>query len=201
MDPSVLDDAYLFWFGDLAGPDDDPPADVSQRWFRQSEAFDDEVREAFAAHIEAVAGTAWDLPALSRRQQVGLVIFLDQFPRNLYRETGEAFAYDARARAIARTLVAGGTARFFPVERTFLYMPLMHSEDIHDQDRCAALFAAEAVAAEGEAAERFRSYLDYAFRHRDLIRRFGRFPHRNAVLGRESTAEEAKFLAEKGRGY
>ncbi len=200
MDAAILREAHRFWFGDLTGPDD-YPHDKSDTWFKVTEATDQAIRDRFAADLDEAHVADWNLAALAREEQIGLAIYLDQFPRNLFRDSGRAFAYDERARAVAQALIDGGTDRFYPVERSFLFMPLMHSEDIRDQDHCVALFAHEALTGKGDAVERARSNLDYAFWHRDLIRKFGRFPHRNAALGRDSTEAEAKHLAEKGRGY
>jgi uncharacterized protein (DUF924 family) len=133
-------------------------------------------------------------------EQVGLVILLDQFPRQIHRDSGDAFAYDAKALSIARRLLAAGPDRFWPVERTFVALPFEHSEDIADQDYAVLLFAAEAVAAPADARDGLRMALDFATKHRDIIRKFGRFPHRNAALGRESTPEEVEFL-KGGRGF
>ncbi|MBN9025319.1 MAG: DUF924 domain-containing protein [Rhizobiales bacterium] len=131
---------------------------------------------------------------------IGFVLFLDQFPRNLFRDDGRAFAYDARARAAVRRLIAGGVERFAPIERVFLYLPFEHSEELADQDLSVSLY--EALLAEVPEADKedYQSFVGYAEKHRDLIRRFGRFPHRNADLGRASTPEEIEFLKD-GRGY
>jgi len=200
MDASILDAAHRFWFGDLSGPFH-WPEDKAPTWFKVSEETDGAIRAQFGGDLDAVAANDWDLEALTRTQQVGLVVYLDQFPRNLFRGSGQSFAYDATARRHADALIAGGLDRFHVVERTFLLMPLMHSEDIRDQDRCAMLFADQALKAPDDLVERLRGNLDFAFMHRALIRKFGRFPHRNADLGRESTEEEKKHLDEKGRGY
>jgi uncharacterized protein (DUF924 family) len=132
---------------------------------------------------------------------MGLVILLDQFPRNIFRTSGESFAYDAKARTIARLLITLGRERFHRAERCFLYLPFEHSEDIGDQDLGVFLFAEDALSAPESWKDRSRLYLDFATKHRDLIRKFGRFPHRNQMLGRDSTAEEEAFLAANGRGY
>jgi uncharacterized protein (DUF924 family) len=128
------------------------------------------------------------------------VILLDQFPRNIFRTSGEAFACDGKARDLARRLIDGRN-RFHRVERSFLFLPFEHSEEAADQDLSVFLFAEDAVSAPESWTGTSRIYLDYAAKHRDLIRKFGRFPHRNAVLGRPSTPEEEAFLKEHGRGY
>jgi uncharacterized protein (DUF924 family) len=200
MDTAILRDIHRYWFGDLHSPDDFPKA-KSEIWFRQSDATDDYIRETFGRYIPEAAREQWDLALLSREEQVALVVLLDQFPRNIFRNSGEAFAYDARAREIARALIAGGWNGFYWIERTFLCTPFEHSEDIAEQDYSVLHAAGLAVSAPAALTGYFRDILDYATKHRDLIRKFGRFPHRNAVLGRPSTPEEEAFLKEHGRGY
>ncbi len=198
--PADLDAIHLFWFGELSGPE----AEVGERmraWFARDDAFDAAIRERFGAMIAPAAEASWDLAALSRTQQVGLVILLDQFPRNVFRSSAESFAYDAKARAVAGELIASGIDRFYLAERMFLLLPEMHSEDIDDQDRCVLRFAEEVVKAPTNWKGGFRNGLDFAIKHRDLIVKFGRFPHRNEALGRETTADEAAFLSENGRGF
>jgi uncharacterized protein (DUF924 family) len=199
MNPAVLDDVHAFWFGALDGPE--ATSDRWEQWFQQNDDFDRTIREQFGEAMIGAAAAAWKLDDLTRTQQVGLVILLDQFPRNIHRSDGSAFAYDATARRHAEKLIAGGVDRFFLVERPFLFLPLMHSEAVADQDRCVLLLASEALRAPEEWTETFRLNLDFATKHRDLIRKFGRFPHRNAMLGRATTEEEAAFLAEHGRGF
>jgi len=169
-------------------------------WFRPTEEVDRHIGDTFGKYLEAAKMTEWDVDNLSRTEQVGLVLLLDQFPRHIFRTSGDAFAYDAKALSIARRLVAGGFERFYPVERTFVALPFEHSEDLADQDYSTLLFAAEAVAAPLQAKDGLRAALDFATKHRDIIRKFGRFPHRNVVLGRESTPEEIEFL-KGGRGF
>lgn len=200
MDSKLLGEVHAFWFGRLAGQHD-YPKDKSELWFEQSDETDGAIRTTFGSHIAEAARTEWDLDALTREEQVGLVVLLDQFPRNIFRTSGDSFAYDAAARAIARRLVERDRERFFMIERAFLYLPFEHSEDIADQDYSVFLTAEAAVAAPEGLKATFRNFLDYATRHRDLIVRFGRFPHRNQLLGRRSTPEEEAFLAEHGRGF
>ncbi len=195
----VLRDVHRYWFGDLASPTDQS-ADKAQMWFRQSDETDAHIRKAYGQYIARAAAIDWDLGALGREEQAGLVILLDQFPRNIHRTTGEAFACDAKARGIARKLLAGGLDRFWLYEQTFICLPFEHSEDIADQDLSVMLYAKMAVEAPEAWQANKREVTDYATKHRDIIRKFGRFPHRNAVLGRESTPEEIEFL-KGGRGY
>jgi uncharacterized protein (DUF924 family) len=200
LDKSILRDIHRFWFGELRSPDDHRE-ERTAIWYEQSDETDREIREKFARFIPEAAATAWEVGGLSREEGVALVVLLDQFPRNLFRSSGDAFAYDSRAREIARALLATGFGRFFWVERIALVLPFEHSEEVGDQDYAVLLSAELAVGAPENLRELCRGTLDYATRHRDIIRKFGRFPHRNALLGRESAAEEAVFLAEKGRGW
>lgn len=175
---------------------DDPPAAVVQfwreagprRWFRQDDAFDALFRSRFLrAHQEAAAGrlACWQESA---EGALALVLLLDQFPRNAFRGTPRMYATDALARAAAAAAIAAEHDRHVDAQlRQFFYLPFMHSEELADLDRCCALM--QPLAGEN---------LRYARHHRDIVARFGRFPHRNAVLGRESTPEEERFLAESG---
>jgi uncharacterized protein (DUF924 family) len=156
-----------------------------ERWYERNDAFDAEVRRRFLALWQkAVAGelAIWET---SDDGALALVIVLDQFPRNMFRGTPQAFASDALARDVARRAIERGTdRRIDPVLLEFLYMPFMHSEHLPDQLHCVALFENT-----GNTEN-----LDYARQHADIIRRFGRFPHRNRLLGRDTTAEEQAFL-------
>jgi uncharacterized protein (DUF924 family) len=161
----------------------------SDKWFTKDDAFDSEVRARFLSTYEAAV--RGDLDAWERTADgaLALVIVLDQFPRNMFRGEARTFAADARALAVADRAIARGFDHQVASElRAFLYMPFMHSERLADQERCIALFRA--------ADDEFS--LGYALQHADVIRRFGRFPHRNAVLGRTSTPEERAFLESGG---
>jgi uncharacterized protein (DUF924 family) len=199
MDRDVLDAIHAYWFGD---PPESPASEARVKtWFQPTPEIDAHIRETWGRYLDEAQATDWEMDALSRRQQVGLVILLDQFPRQIHRDSGKAFAYDPKARQIAAELVANGKWRDFPIaEQTFLFLPLEHSENIADQDLAVMYFAEYAVAAPEAAKAGVRNALDYATKHRDIIRKFGRFPHRNAALGRASTPEEVEFL-KGGRGF
>jgi uncharacterized protein (DUF924 family) len=171
-----------FWF---AGREHDP------RWFTKSDAFDHEVRARFLPlYEEAAAGrlAAW---LGSPREALALVVLLDQFPRNMFRGDARAFAADSLAREAARTIRAHGWDRAMAqTEQLFAYLPFEHSEALADQ-----LLACSLMQDFGE------EQLRYAVRHREIIERFGRFPHRNAALGRASTPEEIEFLRLPGSGF
>jgi uncharacterized protein (DUF924 family) len=180
-------DVLTFWFGS------DPSARRAV-WFEMDVAFDAACADLKAARNAAKAG-AFDHWAATARGGLALLILLDQVSRNLYRGAAEAFAADAKARAIAHAMLARGFDRTLtPVERIFVYLPFEHAEDLADQDLSVRLFAARDAVGDGQT-------VDYAERHREVIRRFGRFPHRNAALGRVSTAEEEAYLAEPDDGF
>ena len=184
-DAEVLD----FWFGA-------EPLATRAEWFRKDEAFDARIRARFGGLVDDAIDGRLPLPD-GAEAVLARLILLDQFPRNLFRGQARAFAGDATARALALGLIdAGGERVLHPLQRWFVYLPLEHAEDLALQDRSCALFAALAAEAPG-----FDSALDYAERHRDVIRRFGRFPHRNAALGRASTDEERAYLATPGSGF
>ena len=166
-------------------------------WFRKDDAFDAAIREHFGAEIEAALGgtpgEGSDEALLAR------ILLLDQFTRNIYRNTPRAFAGDAQAKALAETPVtAGRDKNLTPWQRWFAYLPFEHGESLLDQERSVALFSALAREMRHEA---FDSALDYAVRHRQVIVRFGRFPHRNVILGRASTAGEIEFLKQPGSSF
>ena len=178
-------DVLRFWL-DEVGP---------KGWFIADDGVDQICRNRFGALVEeALAGglTEWEAEAQSA---LALLIVLDQFPRNLFRGEARAFAGDARALAVAARAIESGFDWATPLpERSFFYTPYEHSEDLADQERSVALFEERAQDDPNGA-----NWLHHVKLHRDLIRRFGRFPHRNAVLGRESTPEEEEHLS--GGGY
>lgn len=199
MGTGWLNDIHHYWFGELNSPTDFPTERVPM-WFRPTEEIDNQIRDAYARDLDEAAATDWDLATLSRREQVALVVLLDQFPRHIFRTTGQSFAYDAKVLAIARSLVEGGIDRFFWAERFFLSVVFEHVEDVALQDYSVLFHAELAVTAPDSLKGPFRRALDQATKHRDVIRKFGRFPHRNALLGRESTPDELEFL-KGGRGF
>lgn len=158
-----------------------------KKWFEKDEAFDRDFRERFLAlHERAAAGELDEDWGEEPRAALALVILLDQFPRNAFRGSARAFATDAHARRVAdRAIAAGFESQVPSALRFFFAMPFEHSESLADQDRSIAL-------------QRGLGTLEWAEKHREIIARFGRFPHRNAVLGRESSDEERAFLASGG---
>jgi uncharacterized protein (DUF924 family) len=188
-------DAVLgFWFG---APDDPQRDQPRTQWFVKDAAFDAQIRERFGTTIErALAGELahWSATTPGALAQI---LVLDQFTRNVFRGSARAFAGDSRALAAAQALVAAGQDRALPgVQRQFVYLPFEHAEDLAMQHECLRLFA---------QLERDEPALDgllsWAQRHCEIIERFGRFPHRNAALGRASTAEESAFLQQPGSSF
>ena len=181
--PTTPQDLLTFWHD--AGYD---------RWFGRDDAFDARCRSDFLDAHFAAARRELDHWMDTAEGALALTILLDQIPRNVFRNTGHAFATDSLARHYAgRAIDRGDDLAVQPLLRPFFYMPFEHSEAMADQERSVAL----ASTLEGESG---RAYLDYARRHRDVIARFGRFPHRNTVLGRESTREEQAYL-DAGGGF
>ena len=181
----TVDDILAFWF-DECTPED---------WFTKNTDFDVRVAQRFGGTYDAAIGGAlndWQETPLG---VLALVIVLDQFPRNIFRDSEKSFASDAKALGVTRAALARSDdtdSAFTDHHRQFLYLPLMHSENEEDQRECVRL-----------AEERTENELlrDFARQHLIVIERFGRFPHRNAILGRESTAEELEFLKQEGSSF
>ncbi len=191
--PISIDEVLDFWF---LAPGSAGHGAMRVEWFRKDAQFDALIKARFGVLIEqAGAGHLqhWQGPSgvLAR------ILLLDQFTRNVYRDTPQAFGGDALALALAQDLVAaGGNFALSPVQRAFVYLPFEHAEDAALQQQAVALFTAlcsEAPALSG--------MLDFARRHLDVITRFGRFPHRNRILGRSSTPQEQQFLLEPGSSF
>jgi uncharacterized protein (DUF924 family) len=188
-------DVLDFWFG---APGSAGHEEQRAEWFRKDERFDAGIRERFGDLIaKAVAGGLRDWDEEGPQGLLARIIVLDQFTRNARRDTPAAFEGDLLALAAARKLVESGADRELnPVQRQFAYMPFEHAEDARCQEQSVELFTALAREHEG-----FASALDYAHRHRGVIARFGRFPHRNPILGRASTPDEIEFLRQPGSGF
>jgi uncharacterized protein (DUF924 family) len=178
-----------FWFGEGADY-----GKAHKRWFEKDPAFDAEVTRRFSGVLEKQTRSRdW---LAEPRACLARILVLDQFPRHIYRGTARAFSSDELAREAANRLLAQGWDRdLLPVERMFAYLPFQHSESLADQERSCELY--EALKSFPEVADSHR----YALAHRGIIRRFGRFPHRNAALGRASTPEEIEFLKLPGSSF
>jgi uncharacterized protein (DUF924 family) len=181
-----------FWFGAPGTPEHGTVRDF---WFRKSQATDAAIRARFGADVESALAGRREAWAATPRGALALILLLDQFTRNIFRDTPRAFAGDAQALALARRLVQQGDDRtLVPVERWFAYLPFEHAESLDAQRESLRLFGA--LASEGLAEP-----LAWAQKHYDVIARFGRFPHRNAILGRVSSAEELEFLQQPGSRF
>ena len=176
------EDVLDFWLIDCSEDD----------WFKKSDAFDAKLRDRFGATLAAAAEGRLDDWADTPDGRLALILLLDQMSRNLFRDDPRAFANDPAALALARRAIAEGDhVGVSRDRRLFLYLPFEHSESRADQEMCMALFTAL-----GDD-----ELLDFARRHMEIVDRFGRFPHRNETLGRESTAEEIAFLKEPGSSF
>ena len=189
---SRSDEILFFWFGE---PRDDKVYydEWHARWFNANPQFDQEVRDRFTDDYQQASTQKLAAWREELRSGLALVLLLDQFPRNMFRGTPQAFATAALARDVATHLIQTGFDRLLlPIERAFVYMPFMHSETLADQRSSVTLF--QQLAQERE----YLSFVTYAIKHREVIERFGRFPHRNVILSRVSTPEETEFLSQRG---
>ena len=175
-------DIVSYWFSDETRP----------KWFEGGPDFDEELRRRYAGAWEEARQDAFDHWTATPEGVLALVILLDQIPRNIHRGTPAAFSTDPQARHWAKWAVEQGMdQRLGQEQRQFLYLPFMHSEMLEDQEEGMALYTALGL----------EMQLDYMRRHRDIIARFGRFPHRNDILGRASTPEEIEFLTQPGSRF
>ncbi len=188
-------DVLDFWFLPVGAPGH---GQQRMEWFRKDDAFDSTITERFGPLIDvAVAGGLREWDEEGPRGALARILLLDQFTRNTRRGTPASFGGDPLALAAAKRLVDSGADQgLTPVERAFAYLPFEHAEDAGLQERSVALFTALA-----QLDPALEGMLDYAHKHRGVIARFGRFPHRNPILGRSSTPEEAEYLSQPGAGF
>jgi uncharacterized protein (DUF924 family) len=195
-----LAQVHRYWFDD-SDSDLEVIARKGKIWFGKDELVDRYIRDRFSDLIESAAHRQIETAGLKPQLRLAVILLLDQFTRNIYRNDPRSFASDPLARTMARDLLACSAERLRPIEKVFLYLPLEHSEDLVDQEDSVALFYQLHDSAAENLREAFGGFLDYALRHRDIIARFGRFPHRNKILGRNSTAEEIEFLSQPGSSF
>jgi uncharacterized protein (DUF924 family) len=194
---AVLD----FWFGGLDASGRAAES-ARKRWWQKDAAFDRQIRERFGPLHAVLLGGAFPEWRREPRSVVAYVIVLDQFSRNMYRDSAGMYVSDELALQAAFEAIALGFDQDLPLDlRVFLYMPLMHSERVEVQRRCVQLFSELVQEVVGEAREAIAGNLHYAEQHLVIVERFGRFPHRNALLGRTSTPEEIEFLKEPGSSF
>lgn len=190
--PSEPQEVLDFWFG---REDEEKYGEFRDEWFQKDEEFDRQVRERFLEDYERAARGEYDGWREEPESCLALVILLDQFPRNLFRDDPKTHATDDKALGVSHEAVRDGLdQKLQPFQRHFLYVPFMHSEDLEDQQRSVALF--QRLAEEGGP-----DVTGFAEGHRDIVARFGRFPHRNEVVGRRTTPEEAEFLEQPGSSF
>jgi uncharacterized protein (DUF924 family) len=184
-----------YWLGPEAGRDAVDQV-TSEKWFAKSADTDRYIAEQYGADVDAAGRGELDAWCTTPRGRLALVILLDQLTRNIHRDSGAMYRHDDKALALAKEGIARGEDRLLRAgERSFLYMPLMHSEALADQQLSCALFTQ--LAADAPHIDNRR----WAVAHHDIIARFGRFPHRNALLGRTSTADEIEFLKQEGSSF
>lgn len=197
----TFDSIHGFWFG--TNRDDAAVAQQqSSLWWSKNSASDAEIGRRFKDRVEAAGSGDLAEWAESPVKLLTLILLTDQFPRNIYRNTPRAFHFDPLARNLClRGLERGMDKTLRPVERVFFYLPLEHSESIEHQEQSVQLYTRLFQEVPLDQVDLFRGYLTFALRHRRIISRFGRFPHRNTILGRVSTPEEETFLQEPGSSF
>lgn len=195
------DSIRSFWFG--ANPDDAAVAQQNSKlWWSKSEDIDRQIRERFENQVTLAAAHGLDDWSESATGLLSLLLLTDQFPRNIYRNSPQAFQFDPLAQNWCRAGLDRGLDRQLrPIERVFFYLPLEHAESVPLQALSVQLFTRLYQEVPSEHMDIFRGYLMFALRHRRIIDRFGRFPHRNEILGRQSTPEEIAFLLEPGSSF
>ena len=190
-----------FWFGDKL----DTVEAIIERsavWYVTDSSFDEQIRERFGELLSLAQQGQLSDWLKEPRSCLALVVVLDQFPRNLYRESPRSFVFDRMALQVAVNAIDRGfDLELAPIESTFLYLPFEHDEDIESQNRCVSLFQGLVNRSPSELRRQFESSLSFAVRHRDVIERFGRFPHRNRLLARRSTEEELRYLESGGETF
>lgn len=198
---SEIETILDYWFG--SGSDATEISKEKRRlWWDADPAIDAEIRTRFADLVEAAGRNELADWAQTPRGLLALILLTDQFPRNIFRKTPMAFAFDAAARAYCRHGIGRGfDLQLLPIQRVFHYLPLEHSEALDDQDESVRLFSELAQFALPAQKELFAGYRTYAERHRDIIARFDRFCHRNKILGRPSRPEEEEFLRQPGSSF
>lgn len=197
----TADTIRTFWFG--AQTDDAIVAnEQAALWWRKDTNTDEQICRRFGALTASASRGDLDAWLSAAEGRLALILLTDQFPRNMYRNTPKAFAFDPLAVAWCKDgLRENMHDALRPIERVFFYLPLEHSESREDQELSVGLFTELLEKVKPEAQPAFEGFLDFAVRHRDIIARFGRFPHRNQILGRESSTEEIDFLREKGSSF
>jgi len=198
---SIIEEIHRFWFGVLKTPADFPREKVAF-WFMKNDNVDRLIREAYLSILEDTLQGLFEDWKKTPRGYLCMILVLDQFPRHIYRNKPQSFAQDPLAlELVLKGIEKGIDQDLFPVERMFFYMPLQHSEDLKNQERSVALYTDLLEDVHQMMKPPFLEFLKYAKMHLDVIKRFGRFPHRNAILSRPSTPEEEAFLKTPGSSF
>ncbi|MCB1110641.1 MAG: DUF924 domain-containing protein [Chlamydiia bacterium] len=204
MNIQVLDrqnQILFFWFGKLS-EETQWDADKSKLWFSSSEELDREIQETFGEDIERAASGDYQGWENTPRGRLALILLLDQFPRNVFRGTPQAYQFDARAQKLSLEGIAHGQDQeLYPIERQFFYLPLMHAESLEHQLLSLFVFQKLTQEVDPSIREHFSLTEGYAKHHFETVRTYGRFPHRNAILERVNTQEEAAYLAASSETY
>jgi uncharacterized protein (DUF924 family) len=196
-----VDSILHYWFGNNAD-DAEVVREKTVLWWKKNPEVDEEIRRRFEAMLESEIKGELASWGNSPRGQLARMLLLDQFPRNMYRGTARAFTYDEQARRLARQALDQGVDRKLrPVERVFIYLPFEHSEDVQDQATGVQLFEALLEEVPATVKQPFQNFLDFAKKHKEIVDNFKRFPHRNALLGRDSTPQELEFLKRPGSSF
>lgn len=190
-----------YWFG--TDPDTSALAkDRADLWWSKNSEVDGEIRGRFESSVQRAADGKLNPWLAEPRGRLALIILTDQFPRNIYRDSRRAFAFDANALEWTLDGIELGVDQLLrPIERVFFYLPLEHSERLEHQERSVSVFSKLVSIVTEDQREIFEHYLNFAILHRDIVARFGRFPHRNQILGRLSTPEELYFLSQPGSSF
>lgn len=191
-----------FWFGPMEAADSVIAGRQSGLWWGKNEDTDLNIRNRFEPLVQAAGAGKLDEWSASPDGRLALILLLDQFTRNIYRGSPAMYKFDERARSLCvEGLETDIDSRLRPIQRVFFYLPLEHSESADDQARCVELMHGLAREVPQDQKAVFEDFVGYAEAHRKVVDRFGRFPHRNAILGRESTAEEIDFLKQPGSSF
>ena len=204
MQDGKIDTVAEFWFGrEFADLDDATIAGRQSRlWWAKNESTDTDMRQRFEPLVQAAGTGKLDAWQTSPEGWLALILLVDQFPRNIYRGTPGMYQFDTRARALCvEGIEAGIDTRLELIQRVFFYLPLEHSESADDQARCVDLMQGLVQEAPKNHKEVFEGFFGYAEAHKKVIDRFGRFPHRNAILARQSTSAEIEYLEQPGSSF
>ncbi|HEY5683492.1 MAG TPA: DUF924 family protein [Sulfuricaulis sp.] len=197
----TIDSILRYWLG-VFYDDADVIREKSALWWKKDPEVDEEIRRRFEPLLAEEMRGALESWSAKPRGHLARILLCDQFPRNIHRGKPESFMYDARAKQLARVALDRGWDKpLRPVERVFVYIPFEHSEDAQDQSQSVEFFSALYNVVAEDLKQPFRYYLDFAKKHKEIIDRFGRFPHRNALLGRLSTPAEFEFLKGPGSSF